>query len=67
MMLHNLGETLAKFRHAAGLTQPEAADRIHISRQCLGNWETGTREPRFTDVVQLCQLYGIGLEQLLKV
>ncbi|WP_343251028.1 helix-turn-helix transcriptional regulator [Diplocloster hominis] len=67
MMLHRLGKILAEYRHAAGLTQQEAADRIHVSRQCLGNWETGNREPRFGDIVQLCQLYGIGLDELMKM
>ncbi|MBU9727167.1 helix-turn-helix transcriptional regulator [Diplocloster modestus] len=66
MMLLKLGKTLAEYRHAAGLTQQEAADKIHVSRQCLGNWETGNREPRFGDIVQLCQLYGIELDQLTK-
>ena len=60
-------EKLAEFRRAAGLTQREAADRIHVSRQCLGNWETGRREPRIGDVVQLCQVYGIGLDQLMEI
>lgn len=61
----DIGKKLAEYRRAAGLTQQEAADRIHVSRQCLGNWETGKREPRIGDVVQLCQVYGIGLDQLL--
>ncbi|MBU9728480.1 helix-turn-helix transcriptional regulator [Diplocloster modestus] len=60
----NIGKKLAEYRHAAGLTQREAADQIHVSRQCLGNWETGRREPRIGDVVQLCRVYGIGLDQL---
>lgn len=62
-----LGKKLAEYRLAAGLTQREAAGMIHVSRQCLGNWETGHREPRIGDVVLLCQLYGISLDQLLEV
>lgn len=60
----DIGKKLAEYRHAAGLTQQEAADQIHVSRQCLGNWETGHRGPRIGDVVQLCRLYGIGLDQI---
>lgn len=59
-----IGKKLAEYRHAAGLTQREAADRIHVSRQCLGNWEAGRREPRIEDVVQLCRLYRISLDKL---
>ncbi|MBU9724509.1 helix-turn-helix transcriptional regulator [Diplocloster modestus] len=59
-----IGKKLAEYRRAAGLTQREAADQIHVSRQCLGNWETGHREPRIDDIVQLCRLYGITLDQM---
>lgn len=59
-----IGRKLAEYRHATGLTQQEAADRIHVSRQCLGNWETGHREPRIGDVVMLCRLYGVGLDEI---
>lgn len=62
-----IGKKLAEYRHAAGLTQQEAADQIHVSRQCLGNWETGRREPRIGDVVQLCRIYGISLEKLVEL
>ena len=59
-----IGKKLAEFRHADGLTQQEAADQIHVSRQCLGNWETGYREPRIGDIVMLCRLYGVGLDEI---
>lgn len=55
---------LVQCRRAAGLTQQEAADQIYVSRQCLGNWETGHREPRIGDVMHLCKLYGVTLDQL---
>ena len=61
----DIGKKLAEYRRTAGLTQREAADQIHVSRQCLGNWETGRREPRIGDVVQLCRVYEIGLDHLL--
>ena len=59
-----IGKKLSEYRRAAGLTQREAADRIHVSRQCLGNWETGHREPRIGDIVMLCRLYGVGLDEI---
>ena len=60
----DIGKKLAEYRLAAGLTQREAAGMIHVSRQCLGNWETGRREPRIGDVVMLCRLYGVGLDRI---
>lgn len=61
----DIGKKLAEYRRQAGMTQREAADQIHVSRQCLGNWEAGRREPRIEDVVQLCRLYGVGLDQIM--
>ncbi len=60
----NIGKKLTESRRAAGLTQREAANQIHVSRQCLGNWENGHLEPRIGDIVQLCQVYGIGLDEI---
>ena len=60
----DIGKKLAEYRRQAGMTQREDADQIHVSRQCLGNWETGHREPRIGDVVQLCQVYGVSLDQI---
>ncbi|MBU9729173.1 helix-turn-helix domain-containing protein [Diplocloster modestus] len=61
-----IGKRLAECRRASGLTQQEAANIIHVSRQCLGNWENGKREPRIDDIAQLCQLYGVTLDQLIE-
>ena len=65
MLNMEIGKKLADCRRAAGLTQQQAANRIHVSRQCLGNWETGQRQPRIEDIIQLCRLYHITLDQLI--
>ncbi|WP_425524615.1 helix-turn-helix transcriptional regulator [Diplocloster hominis] len=59
-----LGKNLSHYRHAAGFTQCEAANILNISRQCLSNWETDHREPRIGDIIQMCQLYDITINQL---
>lgn len=35
----------ARLRNAAGLTQPEVAKALHISRVQFSNWETGKATP----------------------
>ncbi|WP_158349631.1 helix-turn-helix domain-containing protein [Diplocloster modestus] len=59
-----LGKNLSHYRHAAGFTQCEAANILNISRQCLSNWETDHREPRIGDIIEMCQLYNITINQL---
>lgn len=41
-----LGERLAKARHHAGLEQGDLAQRLKVSRQTIGFWETGRTRPR---------------------
>ena len=60
----DLGEKLSHYRHAKGLTQCEAAEILHVSRQCLGNWEAGRREPCIAAFARLCRLYRFPAEQL---
>ncbi|MBQ3797027.1 MAG: helix-turn-helix domain-containing protein [Butyrivibrio sp.] len=39
------GKRLKDIRMQKGLTQKELADRLFVSRRCIGNWEAGRRKP----------------------
>lgn len=47
-------DRVRKVRRDAGLSQAELADRLGVTRQAVGLWETGHYEPR--DIVRLAQL-----------
>jgi transcriptional regulator with XRE-family HTH domain len=53
---------LRKKKH--NMTQEEVAEKIHISRQTLSNWETGKSYPDLQSLLYLLELYNTTLYDL---
>lgn len=49
--------TLAAARVDAGYTQSEVARIMQVSKNTIVSWEKGTREPKVTQAIKLCELY----------
>ncbi len=62
----DIGEKLRQARQAAALTQEQAAEALHVSRQTISNWETGKTWPDIVSVVRMSELYAVSLDRLLK-
>ena len=39
--MSNIGKTIKKIRAERGLTQEQLAERLHVTRQAVSNWEQG--------------------------
>jgi transcriptional regulator with XRE-family HTH domain len=67
--INNLNQTIAKnlayYRKAAGLTQAELAERINYSDKSVSKWESGNGVPDVYILVELAQLFGITVDELL--
>ncbi len=61
----NIGEKLFELRREKNLSQEEVADELNVSRQTVSKWETNQSVPDFDKIVPLCELYGVGVEELL--
>lgn len=48
-------------RERLGLTQQQLADQVGVSRETVGNWETGYSEPR-SKRARLLQVLGLGAD-----
>jgi len=57
-----IGENLKAFREACGCTQQEAADFLGILREQISYFEIGQRVPSAPQLLQLCNFYGVDLE-----
>jgi len=57
--------TLAAARVNAGLTQEEAAKRLHVGKQTLCNWENGKTEPKTSQAQALADLYEWPYDQII--
>ena len=61
MTNENLAELLKQKRELSGFTQAEVANKLHVSRQAISNWETGRHLPDLILVNQLANIYGISV------
>lgn len=61
----NLGEKIRAGRTAAGLTQAQLAERVHVSRQAVTKWETGRGTPDLVNLQALAALFGTTVDDLL--
>lgn len=62
----NFSKQLREQRKQLGLTQAAVAERLHVTRQTISNWEQGKNYPDLTMLVQLSTVYQISLDSLLK-
>jgi transcriptional regulator with XRE-family HTH domain len=59
-----LGQALKRLRHAAGLTQTDAAARIGVSPQSVSTVECAERGLRWHHLVRYLAVYGVDLSVL---
>ncbi len=61
-----IGKMLKEARVNSGLTQEDVADKIRVTRQTMSNWENEKCYPDIINVIELSNLYGVSLDELLK-
>jgi transcriptional regulator with XRE-family HTH domain len=57
---------LKELREAAGLTQPELADRAGMNRFGIAKLEQGVTKPSWDTVVALCKALGVSCDSFLQ-
>lgn len=55
---------LKQYRKAAGLTQLQTAHKIGISLDSIRRYESGTYEPRATELLKMAELFGCTIDEL---
>lgn len=58
----DIGERLSKAREAIGYTQKKVFELTGISTPCLSDYENNKREPRFSDLSRLAEVYKRSIE-----
>lgn len=59
-------EKIVELRKAKGLSQEELAEQLGVSRQAVSRWELGQTLPDITNLVQLCELFGVSADYLVR-
>ena len=59
-------EKIIHLRKQKGLSQEELAEQLGVSRQAVSRWELGQTLPDIPNLVQLCELFGVSADYLVK-
>lgn len=54
--------TLKAARNNAGLTQKELAEKLHVNRTTVNNWETGKSKPDFAALTMIADICKIPID-----
>lgn len=59
-------EKIVELRKAKGLSQEELAEQLGVSRQAVSRWELGQTLPDIPNLLQLCELFGVSADYLVR-
>lgn len=58
-------EKLVQLRKSRNLTQEQLAEELGVSRQAVSRWEAGDSTPDMTNLLGLCDLFGVSADYLI--
>ncbi|MCH5250118.1 MAG: helix-turn-helix transcriptional regulator [Lachnospiraceae bacterium] len=61
----NIGKFIAGCRKDKGLTQAQLAEKLNITDRAVSKWETGKSMPDSSIMLELCEILGITVNELL--
>lgn len=61
-----LSDRIKEERNKLNLSQDALASELHVSRQAISKWETGQSYPDLEKLIQLSDIFGITLDELVK-
>lgn len=61
----NLGETIARLRKEAGLSQKSLGEKLNVSFQAVSKWENGLSQPDLDMLNEIARVFNISLSELL--
>lgn len=61
----DIGKFIAKCRKEKNLTQVQLAEKLNITDRAVSKWETGSSMPDSSIMLELCEILGITVNELL--
>ena len=65
MDLVKIGRFISECRKEKGLTQSQLAEKLNITDKAVSKWETGKGMPDVSIMIELCDILGISVNELL--
>lgn len=63
--MNSVARNIKKLRQRKGLTQEELADKLHVTRQAVSNWETDKNQPDIETLINLAQVLDTDVNELI--
>ena len=60
-MKNTVGKNIVKLRKEQGMSQEQLAQKIHVTRQAVSNWETGRSQPDLDMLEALASAFGTDI------
>ena len=61
-----IGDKILNLRKARGWSQEELAEQVGVTRQAVSRWESGSAKPDADKIVDICELFGVSADYLLR-
>ena len=62
----SLGENLQFLRKKSEITQEQLAEKLEVSRQSVSKWESDAAYPEMDKLIQICDLFHVGMDDLVR-
>ena len=62
-----IAQRLAELRRKKGYSQEALANALGLSRQAVSKWERAESSPDTENLIALARLYGVSLDELMRV
>ena len=63
--MNTVARNIKRLRTDRHLTQDELAEKVHVTRQTVSNWETGKNQPDIDTLDTLASVFGTDLNELI--
>lgn len=58
-------ERIKKLRKSLGINQVEFGRRLHVTKQCISNWENGNIQPSIDMLIKIAETFSVNTDYLL--
>lgn len=58
-------ERIKELRKSLGINQVEFGKRLHVTKQCVSNWENGNIQPSIDMLIKISKTFSVSADYLL--
>ncbi|MEC5378974.1 helix-turn-helix transcriptional regulator, partial [Staphylococcus hominis] len=62
----DIGQQIRKYRERDEYSQEYLAEKLYVSRQTISNWENEKSYPDIHNLLVMCELFDISLDDLVR-